>query len=61
MELLFIFLIIVLLILNIYINKKEPFILYKYDINGYTDLLENVKNIKYTIGGISKLVIKTSW
>ena len=64
MEIIVLILVIIVLIIviQIYYNKigfnKTP--LFKYRVNNYDDLLNN-NNLEFTSGGITKIIIKTSW
>ena len=44
-------------------NLNESFIgkNIKYSYKGYNDILKDYSSIKYTKGGIPKIIIKTSW
>lgn len=53
-----IFIIIVVYNLN---KKRETFDDSKKTYKGYKDLLKDYKNVKYTEGGIPKIIFKTSW
>ena len=51
---------IIILVYN-YNKKRQTFYDSKGTYKGYKDLLKDYKNVKYTEGGIPKIIFKTSW